>query len=144
MCVAAIGLMAGLASTIVQGVTESNSANYNAEMAKRESERVRQLGAVEEAAQRRQHDFSMGQQIVDMAAAGRSTGDGTALELAYQSKMESELQLLGIRAGYQMKAENKDAERGLYKLQGKQALIGAGFGAASRILNSPSFHPALG
>jgi hypothetical protein len=148
MAAAVIGTIAsaaiGAAGSLAQGKMAKQTADYNAAAAKQEGQRIRELGAVQEASDRRATEYQLGQQIADFAAAGRSPSTGTALELAYRSKLESELAHLSTRAGYQMRSEGKTAEAGLYKLQGRHALIGASFSAAGRILNGIPSLPALG
>lgn len=143
MCMMLAGALGAVAS-LAQGVMGMQAAKHNAKLAEREAQRIRQLGAVQEAADRRKTEYALGQQRVDLAAAGRSISTGSPLQLAFNSKLEAELDHLATRAGYQMRGEAKDAEASQYRLQGKQALFGGFLSAAGRILNSvPTGNPAL-
>ncbi len=143
MCAPALAI--GLIGTLVQGFTSMQAANYNAAAAEQEAKRIRALGSVQEASDRRAMDYTLGQQQVDFAAAGRSGGTGSALELAFHSRREGELDVLAKRDGYTMRADSKDNEATLHRYEGTSALIGSAFSAAGTLLKSPSFQiPALG
>lgn len=143
MCgpVAAIGAIGAL----VQGFTSMQAANYNAAAAQAEAKRIRQLGAVQEASDRRGMDYQLGQQQVDLAAAGRSGATGSALELAFHSRREGELDVMAKRAGYTMRSDSKENEATLHRYEGVSSLIGSGFSAAGKLLGGATKQiPALG
>jgi phenylacetate-coenzyme A ligase PaaK-like adenylate-forming protein len=139
MCVMALGAIAGLA----QGVMGMMAGNANAKMAEAEAKRIRQLGAIEEQQLRKRHDIELGQQRVDIAAAGRSGSTGTPLQLAFASRQEAEIEALFARDGYTMRSDAKRAEAANYRNQGLQTLVGSAFSAAGTFLNSAAPIPAL-
>jgi len=139
MCMMAFGLVAGLA----QGVMGMAAANANAKMAKQEALRIRQLGSLEEAQQRKRQDWELGQQKVDIAAAGRSMSTGTPLQLAFEAKRNAEVDAAFTRDGYTMRSDAKKIEAANYKNQGLQGMFGSVLSAAGQFLNSAPLIPSL-
>lgn len=145
MCTVAAVLMAG--ATIGKGVMDYQAGSFNNKVAQQDAQRMRQLGAVEEAALRREQDYQLGQQQVDLAASGRSTQSGSALELAFRSKLEGEHNALLKRTGTIMRSDARINEGKMAKFQGTQSLIGSGFSAANQLLQEAAEAykmPALG
>lgn len=139
MCMAAFAAIGSL----VQGVMSMSAASYNAKMAEIEAKRIRQLGAIEEAQVRNRNDFAMGQQLVDFAASGRVAGTGSALAVAFDSRRHAEVDAMFTRANMQMKAEAKENEATLHRMQGFQSLVGAAFSAGGQLLQASPLIPAL-
>ena len=117
MCVVPM-LMAGL--TLAKGVMDYQTGKANQKMANAEAERIRAMGAVEEAALRRQQDYQLGQQKVDLASSGRSGGTGAALQLAFQSRLEGERTALARRDGHIMQQDQRINEGRVMRAQGCQ------------------------
>ena len=134
MCTLAMAIPA--AGMLVNGVMGMMTGNANAKQSQAEAQRIRQMGAVEEAALRRSQDYDLGQQQVDMAASGRSGSSGTALELAFRSKLEAEQEALLKRSGTIMQSDRAINEGRMAKAQGVQGMIGSVFSAAGSLLKS--------
>ena len=138
-------LMAGL--TVAKGVMDYSVAKSNQKMANAEAERIRDMGTVEEAALRRQQDYQLGQQKVDLASIGRSGGTGTALQIAFQSRLEGERTALARRDGHIMQRDQRINEGRMMRAQGAASMFGSFGSAAGMLLNSAAQNmtmPALG
>ena len=144
MCMAAVIPAAGM---LVNGAMSYATGSANNKAAKRDAARMRQMGYIEEAALRREQEYQLGQQQVDLAASGRSTQTGSALDLAFNSRLEGEKSALLKRSGSIMRSDARINEGRMAKFQGTASLIGSGFSAAGSLLQEASRRnqmPALG
>lgn len=139
--------MAMAGAQLASGGMSYLSGRTNRKLAERDAATIRALGAVEEAALRRQQDFEMGQQQVDIAANGRSISAPSALQLAFQSRLEAERKVAGLQTETSLRATRRVNEGRIEQFNGTMSFLGQGLSAASTLLKSVNERnriPALG
>ncbi len=156
MCVAAIGLVASLASAAVGAVgamqqanATAAAANYqaqvnenNAIIANRNAEDARKRGAVAEEEHRRKVSALQGRQTAVMSANGVDTTSGSPLDILADTAQMGELDALTIRGnadreakGYEAQSMNFRAESGLNRMQAKSAKAAGTIGAVGAVVS---------
>lgn len=156
MCVAALPLIATVASTVIgaagtiyQAQSASASANYqaqvnenNAIIADRNAADARKRGAEAEQEHRRRVSALQGKQTAVMAASGVDLGSGSPLNILADTAQMGELDAVTIRnnaereaLGYESQGMNFRAEAQLSRSAAKSARTAGMIGAAGSVVS---------
>lgn len=156
MCVAALGIVAGLVGTAVsaagaiqQGNAASAQAEYtqmvsnnNAVLAERAAEDARKRGEIAEDEHRRKTSALQSRQRTVMAANGLDVSSGSPLDILADTAQMGELDALTIRGnarreslGYEAQGMNFKAEGELARARGESAKTAGMIGAAGAVVS---------
>lgn len=128
---AALPLM--VAGSLVQGIAGLKAGQYSQRAAETNALGAERDGALEAARIRDQARLAMGQQIGAQAESGFTPGTGSALDSLRESAIGAELDVLNIRRKAASAAAAQRAQGKMAAQQGKMALVGSLFGAASAV-----------
>lgn len=140
-------LVASAGGSIMQGVSQSQAANYQAQVARnnqviaqQNAKLAIQEGGVQEQAQREKTSQLIGGEIAQEAASGVSPNSGLALNVRSSAAETGELDALTIRYNSQLAARNAEisgmnygAQAGLYSSQANWASMNSILGGASSV-----------
>ena len=153
MCVAlpaALGvasLVASVGGSVMQGISQSQAANYQAQVARNNQTIAQQnaklaieQGGVAEQAQRMKTFQLIGSEVAQEAASGVSPNSGSALNVRSSAAETGELDALTIRSNAQLAARNAQiqgmsygAQAGLYSSMANWAGMNSILGGASSV-----------
>lgn len=119
--------------TIMQAQQTAAVGRYNAEVARVEADRAREVGRLQEAQARETITRDMARQRAAIARAGVSITSPTSIDLGADAANTREMHLQGIRSQAEDRARGLDAEARLSEYEAKSAKI-AGFGQAGATL----------
>ena len=142
MCFAAIGLITGIAGTLVSAMgqmsaarAQSQAASYNAEVSNVMANDAILRGQAEEDAKRRETAQLMGRQRAVMAANGVDITMGSPLAVLGDTAKMGELDAVSIRTDAEREATALKNQSQLYQAEAKSALTGGYLGAAGTVLS---------
>jgi len=119
---AAIGAGVSAIGMISNGINQSNTADYNAQVASQNAEIARQQGVAAQTAQAQQAKQKIGLMIASYGSSGVSGDAGSPLDILGQSAAQAKLDNLNIGYNANLKATGFDNTATLDKAQGDNAL----------------------
>lgn len=135
VAVAALAVSAAAAAggTAYSAVQQSDAADYNAKVAKRQAawEQMRAKAEADRLAERDQRLLST--QRAHIAAGGLDPSDASPLRLLTETAAQANVDYRNILLGGEMQANNLRSRAGMYRTQGQDALIAGALGATSQL-----------
>lgn len=113
-----------------EGAALAAAGETEARQLETEALRTEQLGEVEVAEIRRRNRIALGQQRVDLAAAGRDVSSGSAVVLAAESARRGELDVLKSRTNTMLRTEVLRTGARFRRAEARDALTGSRIAAA--------------
>lgn len=132
LAIAAAGVAA--AGAIQAGQAQKKIGKFNAELARREAKRAREVAAFKEKQLREEGAAFRSKQIAAAASQGRDVNEGSPLLLRQETAEDIELDALSIRFQGSAEAARLEGEARLHKFRGKQAQTASFFKAGSTLL----------
>ena len=133
--VAAAAAAVGAAASISQGIQQKKIAEANARIREQEAEAVRARARFEEDRQRELRARAIGAQRAAAAASGVVLdAEGSALLAQAETVIESELDILAIRAASSIEEQRAISGAALARFQGRAFQTQGFFGAGSSLL----------
>ncbi len=145
----AVGAAAGSAvGTIQGGIYQSQMSRYQAQVAEQNKQIARE-GAVDAIAQGQDQQRQLGREVAGRVGAqsARMAGNNVDISVGSAARVIDDTRMIGredsaalsenVRRrvkGLQIDAWNYESEKRAAKAEGKQAMIAAGFGAATTLL----------
>ncbi len=140
IAVAAVAISAGAAigSTAYSASQQAEAADYNAKVAKRQAswEQMRAKAEADRLAERDKR--LLASQRAHIAAGGLDPADASPLRLLTETAAQSNVDYRNLLLGGEMKANNLRSQADMYRAQGRNAIVGAGFQAASQLAGAAS------
>lgn len=136
MCMMALGLIGGIVSAVgsmAAASAQANAANQQAAAYERQAAIERQTGEYEAARQRDKSIRLISQQKVGYLSAGVGL-QGTPLDIIADTTRETELDVSAIRYNHEVKAQNFQAQAGVFRAKADAAMVGGAFGAISPLI----------
>lgn len=139
-----LGLIAGVAGPVVQGIQANRIAAANAEAMERQREQTRRVTSAREERSRQAFGRQIAQQRAELAARGVDLGSPSAVYLGQTAAREMSYEAQSIRSGGQARAQELSASARATRARGQQALLSGGFSAAGNFLSqAPDVWPEL-
>jgi hypothetical protein len=142
MCFAAIGVIAGIAGTLVsamgqmqQAKAASQAATYNSEVSNIMANDAILRGQAEEDAKRRETASLAGRQRAVMAANGVDITMGSPLQVLGDTARMGELDAISVRTDAEREATALRNQSQLYQAEASSALSGGAIGAFGTVLS---------
>ena len=142
MCIAAIGIVAGLAGGVMSAMGslysgQVQSAQYKAQakMQQNEARSLAETGSFESWRKERENERLTGDQVVAIAAGGGDLS-GTNLDVIRESRSEGDLDKALIRANMQQKSNMAMYQSAVSKMNAKAAKTGSMISAGAGLINS--------
>lgn len=136
------GIAAG--GSLIKGIGGYEAGKVNAKIAQYNKrvalgDNVGQQQQVRDAAR-----AAMGEQIAAQGASGVVLGTGSAMDALHQSAINAQLDAMELQRKASVTAENYDLQSWQAKAQGKAALVGGIFDAATAIASGGANYAAAG
>ena len=139
------GIIASLGSAVMQGYSQSQAANYNAQVAKnnqitanQNASIALQQGQVQEQAKRIQTGEMMGGIVASQAASGVNPNEGSALSVRSSAAETGELDAETIRSNSNLQARNLQYQGAQYGAQASMYSSQANWDVGNSILGAAS------
>ena len=140
IAIAAVAVSAAAAAggTAYSAVQQSEAADYNAKVAKRQAawETMRSKAEADRQAERDQRLLAT--QRAHIAAGGLDPSDASPLQLLSETAAQSNVDYRNILLGGEMESNRLRSQAGMYRTQGRNALIGGAFQATSQLAGAAS------
>lgn len=123
----------GAVGSIVSGFQQSEAADYNAKVARRQAawEQMRSKALADRQAE--QDRKLLASQRAHFSAGGLDPSEATPLRLLTETAAQANADYRNILLSGQMQADNLRSQASMYRTQGQNALIGSAFGATSQL-----------
>lgn len=134
----AIGAVAAAGGTAYSAVQQSDAADYNAKVARRQAawEQMRAKAEADRQAEKDQRLLST--QRAHIAASGLDPADATPLRLLAETAAQANVDYRNILLGGEMQANDLRSRANMFRQQGRDALIGGALGATSQLAGGAS------
>ncbi len=129
-----VGAGVGAYAAIQQGQAQEAAAKYNSKVAQNNAIMAQQQSSLEAARIRRKNLQIIGMQRAAQAKSGVALDSGSAADVAYDSKVEGEMNALTALYTGKISANSSIARSKLDLLEGENAVTGSYFNAGSTIL----------
>ncbi|MEA3053561.1 MAG: hypothetical protein QOG72_2464 [Sphingomonadales bacterium] len=133
MQAAALPLM--IAGNLVQGLAGYRAGQFNQKVEEANAIGDERDASAEVARIRDSARVAMGRQVGAQAESGFEVGTGTNLDSLRESQIEAEMDVMNLRRRGASAAAARRAQGEIAAAQGRQALVGGLFGAASAVAN---------
>jgi hypothetical protein len=133
MVIGAVSAAIGAGGSIMSGISQSNMAKYNAEVARRSAETARKAGEFEYARRQEAGAEFLSKQRTLYGAAGVET-EGSPLLVMAETAGKVERDALAARYNYQVKASQAESQAGLYEMMAPNLMMSGLFSGASSLL----------
>ncbi|MGO9413849.1 MAG: hypothetical protein ACLP51_01740, partial [Syntrophobacteraceae bacterium] len=141
----AASLVVGIAGSAMQGMAQSQAANYNAQVARnnqiianQQAQTALQVGQTQEESKRIQTGEMVSAIGAQQAASGVNPNEGSALSVKSSAAETGELDALTIRYNASMQARNLQYQGAQYGAQAQLYSSQAGWDVANSILGGAS------
>ena len=140
IAIAAVAISAAAAAggTAYSAVQQSEAADYNAKVAKRQAA-WEQMKAKAEADRLADRDKRLlASQRAHIAAGGLDPSDASPLRLLTETAAQSNVDYRNLLLGGEMRSNNLRSQASMYRTQGQNALIGGALQATSQLAGTAS------
>ena len=140
IAIAAVAVSAAAAAggTAYSAVQQSEAADYNAKVAKRQAAWEEMRAKAEADRQADRDKRLLASQRAHIAAGGLDPADASPLRLLTETAAQSNVDYRNLLLGGEMQANNLRSRASMYRTEGRNALIGGAFGATSQLAGAAS------
>lgn len=121
--------------TLMAGNAAEQAGEINADILRQNAGRVRQSAVKQEEDLRRKQSMFMGQQRAAMVQSGVDSESGSNKDIAYQSELMAELDVMTLRYENEMRALGLMQQADMAEMQGDEAQQASYFAAGGALLS---------
>ncbi len=133
---ASIGTALTVVGSLAQGVMAMQAGQEQSALLLQQAEQEKRIGAIEEDRTRRQFQFQMGQQAIELAGRGIRLDSPVAMFLGETAAREMSFEAQAVRSGRGTRAQEMTHQARQVRAQGMQGLLRGTLSAAGNLLTA--------